>query len=215
MLKTIDPKQANHELEKILAEKQYQIYYRKDQNTLADLLDSLQAWINRHLAKLLPEQEFRDDVSEWISYGMVGVGIFVVLFLLILFSSRVVREKRFYAKPVVTEQELELSTKSHLREAEQYYEAGDLRQALRHLFLAYLLYLDEKKWIEARAWKTNGEYEGELQETQRDRAAEFRKFAHTFEATWYGGRQVTADSYLDYRNQVIGQVADKGDERDV
>ncbi|MHC0037601.1 DUF4129 domain-containing protein [Pseudoneobacillus sp. C159] len=207
MLKTIDPNQAKDELEKILAEKQYQIYYRQDQHTLADLLERLQAWINRHLAKLLPEQNFRDDVSEWISYGMVGAGIFVVLFLLILFSSRVVREKRFYAKPVGTEQELELSTKSHLNEAEQHYAAGDSRTALRHLFLAYLLYLDEKQWIVARAWKTNGEYIEELEILQRDRAAEFRKLAHTFEATWYGGRQVTAESYLDYRNQVLELVA--------
>lgn len=205
-MKNIDPLKARDELETILSQKEYQVYYQKDKNTLADLLERLQDWLSRYLAKLLPQQEVRETTSEWISYGLVGLGIAIVLMLLFLFSSKVVRENRLYSKPIGTESELVLSPESHLLEAEKRMEEGDLRSAQRHLFLAYLLSLDHKQWIEARAWKTNGEYMDELQGTQPEIAKTFRILAHRFEATWYGGRHIAREDYMEFRQQVIGFV---------
>jgi hypothetical protein len=208
-LKNIDPLKAREELENILSQKEYQAYYREDKNTLADLLDRLQAWLNGYLLKLLPEPEIRETTSEWISYGMVGLGIVIVLLLLLVFSSKVVRENRFYSKPVGTENEFIQSPESHLQEAEKRLEEGDLRSAQRHLFLAYLLSLDQKQWIETRAWKTNGEYMDELQSTQSETAKTFRTLAHRFEATWYGGRHISREDYMEFRQQVVSFVTNE------
>lgn len=208
-MKNIDPLKAREELENILSQKEYQAYYREDKNTLADLLDRLQEWLNRYLSKLLPQPEIRETTSEWISYGMVGLGIVIVLLLLLVFSSKVVRENRFYAKPIGTETEFILSSESHLQEAEKRMEEGDLRSAQRHLFLAYLLSLDHQQWIEARAWKTNGEYLDELQNTQPEIAKTFRTLARRFEATWYGGRHISREDYMEFRQQVVSFVTNE------
>lgn len=208
-MKNIDPLKAKEELEEILSQKEYQVYYRQDKNTLADLLERLQDWLNRYLTKFFPKAEFTEDASEWISYGMVGLGIAIVLLLLVMFSSRVVRENRFFSKPVGTEAELVLSPQSHLIEAENRSGEGDLRSAIRHLFLAYLLHLDQNKWIEAKAWKTNGEYLDELQEARAEIAKTFRVLATQFEATWYGGRPISNEDYREYRQQVVQLVTNE------
>jgi hypothetical protein len=208
-LKNIDPLKARENLEDILSQKEYQVYYREDKNTLADLLERLQDWLNRHLAKFLPKAEIREDASEWISYGMVGLGIAIVLLLLLMFSSKIVRENRYYSKPIGTESEFVQSPLSHLQEAEKRFAEGDLRSAQRHLFLAYLLRLDQLQWIEARAWKTNGEYLDELQGTRPEIAKTFRSLAFRFEATWYGGRQFSNEDYREYRQQVVSFVTNE------
>jgi hypothetical protein len=208
-LKNIDPLKAREDIENILSQKEYQAYYREEKNTLADLLQRLQDWLNRYLGKWLPEPEIRESTSEWISYGMVGLGIAMVLLLLFLFSSKVVRENRFYSKPIGTESEFILTPQSHLEEADKRLEEGDLRSAQRHLFLAYLLSLDQHQWIEAKAWKTNGEYFDELQGKQLDIATMFHTLASRFEATWYGGRPLTKEDYVEYHQQVVNFVTNK------
>jgi hypothetical protein len=205
-LNTIDPLKAREEMEQILSQKEYQAYYREEKNTLADLLERLQEWLNRYFSKWLPQPEIRESTSEWISYGMVGLGIAIVLFLLYLFSSKVVRENRFYSKPIGTESELIQSPQSHLQMADKHLEEGNLRSAQRHLFLAYLLGLDQQKWIEAKAWKTNGEYFDELQGKQPEIAKAFRGLAYRFEATWYGGRHISREEYVEFRQQVVSFV---------
>jgi hypothetical protein len=202
-LNTITPINARKELEDILSEREYQKYYRQEKNTLAELLEQFQEWINRHLSKILPNVEVRENTSEWISYGMVGLGIAIVLLLLVMFSSRIVRENRFYSKPIGTEADLIMSPSSHLTQALKHNEEGDIRLALRHLFLAYLLQLDQNKWVEAKAWKTNGEYYDELRTKQPERSKSFRNLAQQFEATWYGGKDISKEEFAIYHQQVV------------
>jgi hypothetical protein len=199
-------------LEEILSDREYQKYYRQEKNTLAELLEKFQEWINRHLSKVFPNVEVTENTSEWISYGMVGLGIAIVLLLLVMFSSRVVRENRFYSKPIGTEAELTMSPQSHLSEALHLKKEGDIRLALRHLFLAYLLQLDQNKWIEAKAWKTNGEYYDELKAKHAELAKTFRSFAQQFEATWYGGKNMTEEDFEMYRQHIVELINHESNE---
>ena len=55
--------------------------------------------------------------------------------------------------------------------------SGEYSQATRHLFLAILLFFDEKGWLVAKRWKTNWEYYDELVRTDKKRAERFFDFA--------------------------------------
>jgi hypothetical protein len=201
-LKKIDSLEAREELEVILAQKEYQVYYVKEKNTLQDLLERLQDWLSRLFSNFTPNIEVAENASEWVSYGMVAVGIGIVILLIVIFSSRMVRENRYFSKPLGTQEELVLSSQSHLKEADRLFAQGNLRSALRHQFLALILYLNEIQLIEARVWKTNGEYIDELDQHTPELVDRFKKIALTFEATWYGGRVIATEDYLDYQDQV-------------
>lgn len=201
-MKKIDPLKAREELEGILSQKEYQVYYVKEKNTLQDLLEQLQDWLSRIFSKFTPNIQVAETASEWVSYGMVAVGIGIVLLLIVIFSSRIVRENRYFSKPLGTQEELVLSSQSHLAEAERLFTQGHLRSALRHQFLALILYLNDIQMIEARVWKTNGEYIDELEQHTPEWVESFKKLALKFEATWYGGRVISNEDYLDYQDQV-------------
>jgi hypothetical protein len=80
--------------------------------------------------------------------------------------------------------------------AREMIERGELRLALRALYLAALAHLGERQFISIARYKSNREYEREL---RRRRPAETElnaTFADTvgmFERAWYGMHEVTAD----------------------
>jgi hypothetical protein len=201
-VESLDPNQAREELERILSEKEYQVYYKSNQNFLMDLLDRIQRWLESVLEKLFPNIEIQPQTPEWMSYGVAAIGITIIVILLILVARSFIREGRFKKQPVATTDELVSSTAQHLQKGQQLADNGEYRFALRHVFLAYILYLDEKNLIEARAWKTNLEYHQELSERLQHTAEVFYSFSKVFEEVMYGKRPITKDDYEQYVKQV-------------
>ncbi|MEY4483631.1 MAG: hypothetical protein RL693_1083, partial [Verrucomicrobiota bacterium] len=83
-----------------------------------------------------------------------------------------------------------------LRLAREKMEAGDLRLALRALFLATLANLGEKRLLQITRAKSNGDYVREIGWRARDREPLYRGFAEqvrTFDRVWYGWHEVDAD----------------------
>ena len=73
--------------------------------------------------------------------------------------------------------------------AQELIAAGDLRLAVRALYLASLSYLARRGLVTVQAAKTNGQYESELRRRTRDKidvARLFSENARVFERTWYG-----------------------------
>ena len=82
--------------------------------------------------------------------------------------------------------------------ASEWIAKGDLRMAMRALFLATLAHLGERERIRVNAGKSNREYLRELR--RKARGAEgllppFEANLFSFEVAWYGGRPVDRGAY--------------------
>lgn len=200
------------DLEGILATKEYRIYTRENKSVLQNLLESLKNWLQQVLHNIFPHTDIAKKTSDWLSYGLIALGIFLLFLLLFLLLSRFVGDGRIHLKEVPLAIDQPLTAQRRLAEAHKLAEAGDYSSALRNLFLAFILYLDQNQRIEAKAWKTNWEYYAELKERAPQLADSFFKFAVKFEEAMYGGRPIASEDYWFYSNQV-SDLIHEGDAR--
>ena len=200
------------DLEGILATQDYKIYTQENKSVLQNLLASLKNWLQQILQNLFPHTDVAKKTSDWLSYGLIALGIFLLFLLLFLLLSRFVRHGRIHSKEVRLAMDKPLTAQRQLAEAHKLAEAGDYSSALRILFLGFILYLDQNQRIEAKAWKTNWEYYAELKERTPQLANSFYKLAIKFEEAMYGGRPIAKDDYCFYSNQVR-ELIHEGDTR--
>jgi len=200
-LKPLDS--LREDLQGILATKEYQIYTQEDNKSLLqDLLDSLKNWVHQLLQRIFPHADIAGTTTEWLSYVIATLGVLLLFLLLFLLLSRFVRQGRVHSQQVRTSKEQTLTAQGHLSQAHKLAEEGNYSSALRNLFLGFLLYLDQNRWIEAKAWKTNWEYYAELNASAPQLANSFYTLAIKFEEAMYGGRPIARDDYWLYNNQV-------------
>ncbi|MHB8126110.1 MAG: DUF4129 domain-containing protein [Desulfitobacteriaceae bacterium] len=190
------------DLQGILATKEYQLYYHENQNILLDLLKRLKNWLYSILKAIFPQADFAQRTSEWLSYGIAILGVLLFFLLLFLLLARFVRQGRVNPKRAGISKRLTRTVQQHLAEAHRLTEQTEYSLALRHLFLGFIVYLDQNQWIEARAWKTNWEYYAELMDHAPQLANSFNTLAIRFEETMYGGRSIAMADYWSYHNQV-------------
>ncbi len=89
--------------------------------------------------------------------------------------------------------------------AEDLVARGELRLALRALYLAGLSYLALRGLLAVQAARTNRQYEIELRRRTRDRievAQSFSENARVFERIWYGDHEVTAPVIENFRENL-------------
>jgi hypothetical protein len=100
-------------------------------------------------------------------------------------------------RPDITSEEVTadvLSTNSWLGLARELMERGEVRLALRALYLASLSHLAQRGAITIAAFKSNRDYERELQRRARampDLLSAFGRNMRIFESIWYGTHDVT------------------------
>lgn len=85
--------------------------------------------------------------------------------------------------------------------AQRYINAGDLRSAVRQLYLATLLLLDRHGRIKYDPTLTNREYLHQAQNDPRTTAA-LQPIVETFDRTWYGFEPISARDFDEYRQRV-------------
>jgi hypothetical protein len=81
--------------------------------------------------------------------------------------------------------------------AQDLLKRGELRLALRAFYLAILAFLAESEMIRIAKYKSNRDYQRELQRKARERQDVLDAFAENvilFERAWYGSHEVTEDS---------------------
>ncbi len=91
-----------------------------------------------------------------------------------------------------------------LRLAREKMEAGELRLALRALFLATLAHLGEKRLLQISRTKSNGDYVQELGWRTRGRAdlhESFHQQVRTFDRVWYGWHEVSRELMTGFQDQ--------------
>jgi hypothetical protein len=158
---------------------------RKGRN-LSDGLSGFERFLNSGFLQLLL----------WIIGGSVVAFIIYRLFL----SKGLFGTAGKKAKNVVEEQEeidnnMESDFESMQRKA---YAVGDLRVAMRYMFLKTLQKLNDKELIRFAADKTNSAYARELPQAKRN---EFASLALYYEYIWYGNIAVQKETFDGIENK--------------
>lgn len=200
----LNSKNAREELENILSKKEYTVYHKGGKSIFEIWWEKAQKWLADHLEKWFPSFEPAGSAAVpimIIAIAVVIIGLSLAAFLIIRNSkrNRLLRNQ----KPLKSREEMNWSYQRHLTEADIQEGAGEYTLSTRHLFLALLLYFDEKEWLTARIWKTNWEYYDELRKVNQQYADRFYLLASFFDEVTYGERKVQRDEYLQFRSAAM------------
>jgi hypothetical protein len=159
-----------------------------------------------HIIPSLPKLEKPD--SHWTNFSraLIIIPVLGILALLAFLawrawkdrrSRRVTRDMTLKPAPDITREDLDataLPEEGWLNLARELMEKGDLRLALRALYLATLACLAQQELITIAKYKSDREYELELRRrshTQPHLAGVFAENRALFESAWYGLHEVT------------------------
>lgn len=85
-------------------------------------------------------------------------------------------------------------------------DAGDMKLAIRYLYLKGLMALDNRKLIKIRSWKTGADYVQELSAEGRNEShSAFVRLKQVFDYTWYGEFEPDATD-LQLCRQIVDQL---------
>jgi hypothetical protein len=90
-----------------------------------------------------------------------------------------------------------------LKLARELLDQGDLRLALRALYLATLAHLASREIVSIARFKSNHDYENEVNRRARGLPELREAFAanvHSFDRTWYGLYEVTSDALAQFQS---------------
>ncbi|MDR3271646.1 MAG: DUF4129 domain-containing protein [Peptococcaceae bacterium] len=212
--KNFDPAVAAETIRNILAERAYAIYYEEKTSILQDLLAKLREKILYLLDKFLPDLDIPASVSAVLAYVVIAFFILLLAGCVIYIVNHLLRHQHLQRQAVISSRELRQSVVDHLNLAAECAAGEDLPAATRHLFLACILYLDQAGYVQARLWKTNGEYVEELRAGKPTLATVFDQLALKFEDGYYGGKLISREDYHRYRQRVLLLMQREGSDAD-
>ncbi|SET50563.1 protein of unknown function [Oceanobacillus limi] len=194
---------AREELEEILSDQEYRVYYEDNRNFLEILWDNVTSWIGDLFSNWFSSLNPANGFASFVLF-MIVIVVLVLVGMVLLLSIRSIRRKRALRdhQPLKVMNQMDWSVERHLLEARKQEEAKNYTLALRHMFLALLLNFHEGKWLVAKPWKTNWEYFDELQRKDKNRAEVFFQHAHLFDEVVYGKRPIGESEYVGYRKEV-------------
>jgi|GEM_PF-4989843 hypothetical protein len=141
-----------------------------------------------------PIQDRRPD--GWTPQAEVIIGLLWTLLAAALISLAVYawRQRRAGRDALVSDAETIRSVDEWLAEATRYEEAGDVRNAVRCLYVATLVRLDKQKRLDFVPTQTNWEHLRRYEFAPRPVASlDFRRLTQDFDRVWYGYHAQTAD----------------------
>ncbi len=164
---------------------------------LAQLQRQFLEWLNRLLSNTAQGVFDLRDVIVVVGVGVVAVGTaaLVYAFRRNLVAMVHVKEKEVGQAP--------LTAARALSEARQFANAGNYREAVRELYLATLLMLDERGLLRYDRSLTNREYLDAVAGEPAVHAA-LEPIVNTFDRTWYGFQAMGQEEFESYRRQVQG-----------
>jgi len=132
----------------------------------------------------LPEGAWIRTALEWLLYFFLGIAI---LLIAISIAGRLRKMPSFVStRESPANFQSRVSPQAMESKAYEYFRTGDHRQAIRHLYLSILLYLDGAGLLTYEQGKTDGEYIAEAQSNMSDKAGSFASLTLLFEREWYG-----------------------------
>lgn len=193
--------ESKERLEEILDSPEYQAYAEESQTASERLFEIIGDWIKSFLEYWFPDfQVSSAAINGWVYFfGIIGFGLLV--FLVIKMAGRISGEKkRSNQQTFSSKEDLIWSPEKHWKEADALSVNGRLTEAGRHLFLGMLLHFDHRGLVEAKSWKTNGDYHKELAGTEKELADDFSYLALTFDQMTYGNRTINTGEYEQFRS---------------
>ncbi|MBM7715977.1 Tfp pilus assembly protein PilV [Bacillus thermophilus] len=206
----LEADEAGKKLKEILGKDEYQAY---QSDPLSEWWGKIKEQFANWLEGLFPSWEAPQSASGPLFIAVVVMFV-IVLGITAFFVARTVsRSRRFRDdQPFQSKKYLEWTCLKHLSEAKKLENIGELSPAVRHLFLALLLYSDEQGWLKAKIWKTNWEYYEEIKHTNISWAERFYELAKVFDEIAYGEKQISPEEFSRFRNKVMAwleQVEEK------
>ena len=205
----LNEKNARDELQDILDDREYTVYQPENQGFFQSLWEKIRDTFIDWLNNLFPEYQVSQGGGTVITVILVLLGLAALTITLLLVSRNVINKRKFaHQKPLQHLSEKDWSYREHLTEAQKQEEAEEYSLAVRHLFLALLLYFDEKEWLAARKWKTNWDYYEELGKVNKEWAERFYSLALKFDEAAYGEREIQREEFLPYKKQAVKWIND-------
>ncbi len=169
----------------------------ESESPLARLQRQLLDWLGRLLSNTAHGVFDLRDVVVLVGVGIVAVASSVLVYALWrnLVAAAQVKQKEMAQVP--------LTAARALAQARQFANAGDYREAVRELYLATLLMLDERGLLRYDRSLTNREYLDAVAGEPAVRAA-LEPIVNTFDRTWYGFQAMRREEFENYRRQVEG-----------
>ncbi|MEW6306682.1 MAG: DUF4129 domain-containing protein [Verrucomicrobiota bacterium] len=177
-------------------------------------------WLERNSAREDASRDLSGGGLEWMT--MMRVLFFLLLAavasVVAVFFYRLWR-RRQWRQPVVTAQAVaaqpdlrdenvaadELPEDGWLKLARELMDQGELRLALRALYLASLAHLAHREMIKIAKFKSNHEYEQELRRRTKampDLQAAFTNNVTIFDRVWYGMHEVTREALQEFQGNL-------------
>lgn len=186
------------DVETILERSEFREFEDQRGAGLREMIERLLDWLRRPRPELpqmhgprLPSIPLPGPMAFLVLGALLLLG--VALYLLFT-RARTRREAQASFEAAATSADIrDRPPASFLDEAAQLAEAGQLREALRALYLATLVALDRRRWIAFDPHLTNWQY---LRQMPRgDVRDAFRSFTRLFDHKWYGHEETVHDDY--------------------
>jgi len=174
-------------------------------------------WLQNMLPK--PDKKTATSTGNWLTPVRLVLGILLILLVAILayIFVRIWQRRRLRpvaagsaaaaAAPDLTDENVkadDLSTQRWLTLAGELAEKGELRLAMRALYLATLAHLADHEMITIEVYKSNREYERELKRRAHEHQellSIFSSYLNFFERVWYGMYRIARADFDDFANR--------------
>jgi len=166
-------------------------------NWLAQLIDAILDFLNRLFNNTAQGVYDMRDL-------FVVIGVILVVVVLVYFARALRRNlvSEQVLPPVKAEEEARTPSEA-FNLAQQFVNAGDYRSAVRQMYLATLLLLDQRDKLKYDPTLTNREYLREASLDARTLSV-LAPIIDTFDRTWYGFEPISREEFEMYRQRVEG-----------
>ena len=148
-------------------------------------------------------------VLEWLFYlaaALVTVSVFIFIAKRFRRLPLFTTDHNVPTGPRVRGDQLHMDPGAARERAYECSQRGDYRQAIRYLYLSFLLYLDKAGLLTYDAGKTNGEILSEVYGSMGNQAERFAFLTLFFERKWYGTEESSVADFRQCKEAVDGLV---------
>lgn len=206
--------EEKRKLEEILNRPEFARGEERKKESLEEFIDKILGWFSERTPKISSSEE-NFNFSEWLKTTFQMLFLLIVIafmgFLIYRFAPHL---KGLYAlKPSRADERIilgeilssEKTSDNLFDEAEKLAISGDLRNAIRKGYIAFLCELGDRKIIKLSKYKTNRDY---LREASRNgKIYENMKFlTNYFERFWYGLKKPEKSDWESFRERYLQTV---------
>lgn len=149
-----------------------------------------------------PDQLPQTAIGEWliwVLWGLLFIGVLAFLIFGIRYGIKLKRKSK--VSSLIEDEESDKSLDEWLATADRFEAEGKFREAIRSLYLACLLKIDEARIARFDRGQTNWEHLYRIESSpRRPETLDFRNPTKEFDLVWYGNKNATRAGLAQFRN---------------